>query len=318
MSVRSTLRALLEAGVVRSGITRLHRATRLRHSLVLAYHNVVPDDCPPFGDRSLHLSHRAFVRQLDLLLSTHCIVPLEEVLTPAPSGRRPRVALTFDDGYRGAVTIGVEELAKRGVPATLFVVPAFVGGGPFWWDAVSSPEGGGVDQALRERALRDLNGRDREVRSWAEAHGLRRDALPEWALVASKDELRAAARHPGIRLASHTWTHPNLVRLSPAEVQAELRRPLTWLRQRFTGVIPWLSYPYGCGSRSVEAAAAAAGYAAALSLDGVWFAPGCVNRYAVPRLNVPAGLSANGFVLLTSGFCRRTPPTPATAESGHG
>src|SRR2546428_13985807 len=46
-----------------------------------AYHNVVPDDCPPFGDRSLHLSHRAFVRQLDLLLSTHCIVPLDRKST---------------------------------------------------------------------------------------------------------------------------------------------------------------------------------------------------------------------------------------------
>src|SRR2546430_3619042 len=26
-------------------------------------------------------------------------------------------------------------LARRGVPATLFVVPSFAGKGPFWWDA---------------------------------------------------------------------------------------------------------------------------------------------------------------------------------------
>lgn len=302
MSARATLKALLETGLVWSGTAALRRAALLRRSMVLAYHNVVPDDCPPFGDRSLHVPRRLFVEQIEQLLRTHAIVPLREVLTPARALRRPQAAITFDDGYRGAVILAVEELARRGVPATLFVVPAVVGGGPFWWDALASRGGRGVDQSLRERALQELSGNGREVRSWAEARGLSLSAVPEWALVASQDELTAATRHPGITLASHTWTHPNLVRLSPAELQSELRRPLTWLRRRFPNVIPWLSYPYGLASRSVEAAAAAAGYEAAVSLDGGWFTAARVNRFAVPRLNIPAGLSAKGFVLRTSGL----------------
>ncbi len=219
---------------------------------------------PPFGDRSLHLPRPLFVRQLEQLLRTHAVVPLEDVLAPARPSHRPRVAITFDDAYRGATFLGVEELSKRGLPATLFVVPAFVGAGPFWWDAVASPDGGGVDRGLRH----------------------------------------AATRHPGITLASHTWTHPNLVQLPPAELEDELRRPLAWLRQRFERVIPWLSYPYGLASRAVEAAAAAAGYTAALVLEGGWCAPGRVRRYAVPRHGVPRDLSVNGFVLCTSGLCR--------------
>src|SRR2546422_8966546 len=79
------------------------------------------------------------------LLRTHAIVPLEEVLTPAPSGRRPRVAITFDDAYQGAIAIGVEELARRGGPAALFVVPAFGGGGSFWWEPLGRDGGGGLD-----------------------------------------------------------------------------------------------------------------------------------------------------------------------------
>jgi len=67
-------------------------------------------------------------------------------------------------------------------------------------------------------------------------------------------------------------------------------------------VIPWLSYPYGLASRTVEAAAAAAGYTGALALGGGWFVPARVNCYAVPRVNVPSGLSLNGFVLRTSGL----------------
>ncbi len=316
MRTRAALKALVETGLVWSGTAALCRVALLRHALVLTYHNVVPDDCSSFGDCSLHLPRRTFVRQIEQLLRTHAIVPLEEVLTPAPSGRRPRVAITFDDAYQGAIAIGVEELARRGVPATLFVVPAFVGGRSFWWDALARDEGGGLDPVLRTRALQELGGKDRDVRRWAEAQGLRLAAVPEWALVASEGELRTATRHPGITLASHTWTHPNLLRLSPAELQEELSRPLDWLRRRCTSVVAWLSYPYGLASPSVEAAAAAAGYVAALSLDGGWFTPNRVNRYAVPRVNIPSGLSAHGFALRTSGFAG-VPVTPPTAVSSH-
>jgi len=302
MTVRAAVKTLLETGLVWSGGAALRRAALSGRALVLAYHNVVPDDSPDFGDRSLHLPRRLFLRQIDQLLRTHAVVPLDEILTPAPApGRRPRVAITFDDAYRGAVDIGVPELAKRGIPATLFVVPGFVGGGPFWWDAVAA-EGGGVDPAVRAHALEQLAGKDPDVRRWAQARDRRLGAVPDAALVASEDELGAAVRHPGITLGSHTWSHPNLARLSSPELQDELSRPLEWLRQRYRSVIPWLSYPYGLANRAVETAAAAAGYAAAVALGGGWFAPARVSRHSVPRLNVPAGLSANGFVLRTSGL----------------
>lgn len=303
MSVRAAVKVLLETGLVWSGGAALRRIALGRQALVLAYHNVVPDDSPGFGDGSLHLPRRTFVRQVERVLRTHVVVPLEEVFTPGPRGRRRRVAITFDDAYRGAVAIAIEELARRGIPATLFVVPSFVGKGPFWWDAVGR-ERGGVDPVVRERALGDLAGKDAAVRRWAQAEGLPLRTVPEWGLVASADELRAATRHPGITLASHTWSHPNLARLTPDELRNELSTPLDWLRQRYTSVIPWLSYPYGLASHQVEAAAAAAGYAGALALGGSWFAPAGISRFAVPRLNVPASLSVNGFVLRMSGLYR--------------
>src|SRR2546427_4883414 len=212
MTVRRAVKSLLEAGLVHGGLAKLGRVRRRGHTLVLTYHNIVPERSPPFGDRSLHLPRPLFVRQLEQLLRTHAVVPLEDVLAPARPSHRPRVAITFDDAYRGATVMGVEELTKRGLPATLFVVPAFVGGGPFWWDAVARPDGEGVDRGLREHALRALAGKDGQVREWAAAHRLRLAPVPEWALVASEQELHAATRHPGITLASHTWTHPNLVR----------------------------------------------------------------------------------------------------------
>jgi peptidoglycan/xylan/chitin deacetylase (PgdA/CDA1 family) len=300
MSVRAALKACLEAGLVRSGVPALHRAARASRALVLAYHNVVPDSCTPFGDRSLHLPRGRFVRQLDRLLATHTVVPLDELLAPDRGRRRPRAAITFDDGYRGAVRIGVEELAKRGLAATLFVVPGFVGKGPFWWDALAGERG--MDELLRRRALDDLRGSDAEVRGWAAVHGVEPRAVPEWALPASEGELRDAARHPGITFGSHTWTHPNLARLSATELRAELTEPLVWLRERFASVARWVSYPYGIATPAVEAATRDAGYTGGLVLGGGWFPPGRVNRWAVPRENIPSGLSENGFVIRTSGL----------------
>src|SRR3989442_215498 len=149
-----------------------------------------------------------------------------------------------------------------------------------------------------------LRRHQRPLRHRGEPQPVRRRPLADLTVFAGQRAQCMVPQPPIHTLASHTWTHPNLVQLPPAELEDELRRPLAWLRQRFERVIPWLSYPYGLASRAVEAAAAAAGYTAALVLEGGWCAPGRVRRYAVPRHGVPRDLSVNGFVLCTSGLCR--------------
>jgi hypothetical protein len=63
-----------------------------------------------------------------------------------------------------------------------------------------------------------------------------------------------------------------------------------------------ISYPYGISSPRVEHAARAAGYTAGLLIEGGWIFGGTIeNPFAVPRLDVPSGLSAAGFELRTAG-----------------
>jgi peptidoglycan/xylan/chitin deacetylase (PgdA/CDA1 family) len=151
-------------------------------------------------------------------------------------------------------------------------------------------------------ALEALGGRDEAVRAWARESGLTVNAVPGHARGASIEELRAAVRHDGITLGSHTWSHPNLTRTSPSDLPAELARPLEWLRQNFDRVIPWLAYPYGLTSPAVERAAAESGYVAALRVSGGWLGSSRGRPFALPRLNVPAGLTLHGFRLRTSGL----------------
>jgi peptidoglycan/xylan/chitin deacetylase (PgdA/CDA1 family) len=294
---------LFERGAVLSGLPRLSRFRVRRDVLILAYHNIVPSDATPVGDRSLHLAQDGFGAQLDLLLETHDVVPLAEVLDGTDLGRsRPRAVLTFDDAYRGAVTAGVREVVARSLAATIFVAPAFVGGQSFWWDALSNPTDDGPGDDLRSRALTELRGEDARVRQWAAGAGRTTQAIPDHALCGTMEELTQAARTPGITFGSHSWGHPNLAALTDAELARELGSSLQWLRDRFTNVIPYISYPYGLSSPAVERAARDAGYLAGLRIEGGWVHQPLANRFAVPRLNIPAGLSRDGFAMRAAGL----------------
>ncbi len=295
------MKSTVEAVLVHGGFANLSRHLHRDRTLVLAYHNIVPHGEPITGDRSLHLPVHSFAEHLDLLLR-HCdVVPLDSVFDRTAGGRRPKVAITFDDAYRGTVAAGVTELVMRGLPATIFVVPAFLGGNSFWWDAVLPVARDRMD-GFREWALSALRGRDQEIKAWAKAAGVRSLQLPLHALTATEEELRRAAAQPGITLGSHTWSHPNLTQLDADAVEQELTSPLEWLRQRFESVVPWLAYPYGLASPTVERAAAATGYHGAFGVTGSWLPQTNARAFALPRLNIPAGVTPNGFILRLSGF----------------
>ena len=292
------MKRLLEVGLVRSGIARAARTTVGDRALILAYHNVVPDGERAAGERSLHITQRCFAAQLDAIGRAFQVVALDDLLGGrAPRRGRVRVALTFDDAYAGAVTAGVDELARRGLPATMFVAPAFVGGRAFWWDMLADAHGGELPAGLRASALADHRGDTPRVLA---ALGTDADrTLPPHARCASLGQLQRAAGIPGISFGSHSWSHANLARLGSGELRVELHDSLTWLRENLAPVSAHLSLPYGFGSPAVEAAAASEGYSSSLYIEGGWVNVAS-RRFAVPRLNVAAGVSPEGLVLRCS------------------
>lgn len=298
--MRRYLKQLAELGLVWSGAPRIALAGHRSRTLILAYHAIVPHGETPTGDASLHLAQAQFAAQLDALAQSHDVVPLAQALAsgPGPSGR-PRVAITFDDAYQGALDAGVAELVRRGVPATIFVPPGLLGGQRFWWDVLAPADGGELDPALRGRALAEWRGEGAVILA---ALGADADArhVPAYARSATEADLDRVAALPGITLGSHTWSHPNLAALDAASLDAELRRPLAWLRERYRGALPILTYPYGLQSHAVQRATAAAGYEAGLCIDGGWVVEPRM-PFALPRLDVPARVSRAGFRLRVSG-----------------
>lgn len=77
-----------------------------------------------------------FRAQLRFLTHLFRIVPLDEVLEPGSAGgdRRPKVALTFDDGLRNNFTVACPVLREFGAPATFFVCPGLVESRRWIWN----------------------------------------------------------------------------------------------------------------------------------------------------------------------------------------
>jgi peptidoglycan/xylan/chitin deacetylase (PgdA/CDA1 family) len=303
VSVRSLAKPAAERLILLSGVPALWRLRRRADVLILAYHNVVPDDARACGDESLHLRRSRFAAQLEQLCRTHTVVPLREALNADRQPRgRPWAAITFDDAYQGAMTLGAAELAHRGLPATVFVAPQYVGGAAFWWDRVLLPADPRARADFRQRALVECAGRDDAVRDLAARCGYGERDVPAYARCASESEVRDAVGRAGIELGSHSWSHPNLAALTAGEVADEVTRPLPWLRSRFDAVVPLLAYPYGQLSETVAEVAGRAGYSAGLLIAGGWLRRDRRDPMRVPRVDVPAAVSTAGFALKSSGL----------------
>jgi peptidoglycan/xylan/chitin deacetylase (PgdA/CDA1 family) len=283
---------------------RVATATRTRRlgggSLILAYHNILPPQVQiAAGDRSLHLGFDAFRRQLDSLLNLGGVVPVAEAMQPGEEA--PRVSITFDDAYAGALDHGIPELVSRGLPATVFVAPGLLGTPTAWWDSFGES---GLTPAQRTECLEHLAGDGAEISRWASAGGYAGTSHPTFR-IATEAELLELSRRPGITLAAHTWSHPNLTRVPDQRLKDELVGPLVWLKERVSTVAqPWLAYPYGLFDQRVDDAAAAAGYTLRLAVTGGWFRPKPAQTLA-PRFNVPAGVSSAGFTARLNGFLSR-------------
>ncbi len=107
--------------------------------LVLGWHNI--DPTPGFPDPP-GVGRLGFAKQLRTLRRFANVLSLDDALGRMAAGEPlpPRaVVLTFDDGYRDNLELGVPMLAEHGFPATFFLVPGFLSGTVgAWWEDLSS------------------------------------------------------------------------------------------------------------------------------------------------------------------------------------
>jgi peptidoglycan/xylan/chitin deacetylase (PgdA/CDA1 family) len=296
-------RALMSVGLAtanRLGAARLGQFFARRNVVILCYHSIVDRPLPPRLARTgLHLDRHRFESQMEYLARRFEVVPLDEAVRFDPDERpgrrrsRPRVALTFDDGYANNLFLAGPVLGRLGLPATVFVVTRLVGvSDPFWWDelnlilgaesqrVVSLPSVGRFDLAEPGRpAALEARLRDRWMRvgpvERADDLRLLRDQLALPADPALRELLRPLSlaeiglMPPSVRFGNHTATHrildlvePDLVEWEVATGRAELREMVAPARRSEV-----LCYPRGASGAAVWKTVAKLGIERAVGLQ---------------------------------------------------
>jgi peptidoglycan/xylan/chitin deacetylase (PgdA/CDA1 family) len=110
--------------------------TGLAH--ILVYHSVVADDASV--ERATQVSARTFSAQLAWIRRAGFdVVTVSRLHDPGAGQGRPRLAVTFDDGYRDNFEIAWPILRAFGYPATFFLATDYLGGRAWFNDDWQPP-----------------------------------------------------------------------------------------------------------------------------------------------------------------------------------
>ncbi|WP_375175179.1 polysaccharide deacetylase family protein [Pseudooceanicola sp.] len=264
----------------------LHRS----RSVVLCYHGVTPG-------RPLKLNTR-FVSARRLLGDIRALrripglrfVTLAQAMDPDCPG--PKVALTFDDGYRGMLLTLLPLLEAEGVPACLFVTTLDAHSSPpgaqrmLWADRIDvagyqghAPfEIGSERFRLDRRKVWRRDGDSYPLKSLCIERNIAfLDAVAQacrpgptlqqyWELLTAED-LRQLADQPLVTLGAHGITHANLPSLTEQDRWRELTGSKAWLENCVQQEITAFAYPHGHHTQDCVEEARRAGYSAQVVLD---------------------------------------------------
>ncbi|QTH12579.1 polysaccharide deacetylase family protein [Pseudomonas corrugata] len=296
--------------------TSLGRGPLRGAGVILMLHRVLGND------RAAELPHRnelcvgpeAFEHLLIWLQRYFECVPLMTLLLadPATVPDRPRVALTFDDGWRDNAMNAFPLLRQYQVPASIFLSTDFIGSRQhFWWESIGETLWGSHGQVARlaliehlqqaGRSLRVmLDDLDDERRSLSLLHYLQSlktldpqtlsdltDACPPGAQPQALDwtQVRMLEDSGLVRFGPHGASHAILTKLDDQRLHEELSRSRIALENACTQPLPVYCYPNGDHDERVRHQVAAHGFSFALGTEaGLYRNDG--DPWNVPRFGV--------------------------------
>jgi len=291
------MKSLLDCALRISPLQVAFRADASRRLAVLAYHAI--------EDRTRFARHIAYLRRVRHPVS------LSDVLDHLDGGRalpsRPAL-VTFDDGHPSVLDVALPVLTSQGVAGVAFVVSGRIGTTePFWWDEVEALVGaGGVVRSYGELSAAQL------VR--------RLKTLEEGERVDRMSELRASVLAPitrvrqltaeelrtldagGIRVESHSVSHPCLTRCDDERVTDELSGSRKTLEEILDRPVEAFAYPDGVADTRIVREVGRAGYRVAFLFDHRVCPSSGVDRHRVSRVRANSAATLNRVAVLLSGL----------------
>jgi peptidoglycan/xylan/chitin deacetylase (PgdA/CDA1 family) len=281
-----------------SGALRfVRRRLRARGSVVVLTLHRVLSDVEFHGSSSLPgiLVRQPTFDQFLAWASRNCdIIDLEHGAPDwdsAPS--RPRIALTFDDGWLDNYEIAQPIAARHGASMTVFICPGLMDRRfPFWPERVShmiraQPNGTvGLAETIERLKLLHPDEREKYIELLERTAGdsvEKVDAEPTNQTM-TWDEIREL-RELGVRFGSHTVNHTILTQVPINTVSLELRESRIEIEKNLTGSCDLFAYPNGNWNPEVRKAVSDAGFRLAFTTrPGVWSPTS--DSLLIPRVNL--------------------------------
>lgn len=296
MRSRPQLARIADALLARSPAQRLARRRAGRHVAVLAYHGVDDADC--------------FARQLDSLVRCCHPISLDEFLDAVHGrGRLPdhAVLITFDDGQRSVLDVGLPLLRERGLPAVVYVVAGLVDGDtPYWWtEAEALSLAGGRSTRTRSRGrdlVRELKRVPDRERLAALAELRATSPVPPPAVAQLRAHELRRLESAGVAIGNHSLTHPCLQHCDDDKIRSEVIESQRILTEALGRPPRSFAYPNGDFDDRVVAAVNAAGFDAAFLFDHRLAAVPPDDRLRISRLRVDSTTTVDRFQITLSGI----------------
>lgn len=287
----------------------------MTRTAIIMYHRVA---CNVLNPYSLCVSPEHFIEHLEVLARRCSVVTLDGLRAKTP---RPRVVVTFDDGYADNFEVALPILEAAGLPFIVYVTSGLIGDHRgLWWDRLaaicatlddvrrtSPPEvdleidgqrlairvrGAGAGDVVRKAVHRRLRRVSPDEIEHVLAQLVRQLDTEDNGLfgarVMTADEVRSMSANPLCEIGAHTARHELLAALTPADQEATITASKRHLERLLGRSVVHFAYPFGgpdALDRSAVRSARLAGFATAVTTS-----PGAVtplsSRWRLPRYMV--------------------------------
>lgn len=293
--------------------------------LILTYHRFGIEKHPA------KVSAAEFESHLEYLKRYSCVLPLNETIKCLQEGRTlppNATVITIDDGYADAYNVAFPLLKKFGFPATVYAITDFVDEKIWLWtdlmryvllntktDAVRIEFGTQerievelTDDKKRLDLARRINSRlkrlpnakkDSKIKEISKALKVEIPKCPPADFASMTWQHAREMDADGVRIESHTVTHPVLTNVGQASLDFEMKTSKKRLEEVLERPVDHFCYPNGSLDKGVQKAAENAGYKTAVT-TAYGFNDASTNQFLMNRIDAQPAIES--FAQSVSGF----------------
>lgn len=229
--------------------------TRFSYPVLLPFYHVVSNEKLPHIYNYSYRNEQQFIDELDFLLRYYKPVELSILLKPEMQDKKV-FHLSFDDGLRQCFDVIAPILARKGIPATFFINPAFTDNRQLFHRYKASLL---VNHIFNHPAdIHYLRNSGYDTRSVLSIPYNLSPILDEVALkmgVSWTDFLNEYKPYlttmqvqqfvdQGFTIGAHSWDHPEFWLLDESDQYLQIKQSMDWIAEKFNPELKVFAFPY--------------------------------------------------------------------------